>query len=288
MGLKNIICGLCWLFTGVSVSVAQTEVGYRQKGKVSYYADKFQGRKTASGEKFNNQEMTAAHRKLPFNTMVKVVNPANGKSCLVRINDRGPYSKERVLDLSRSAAQQLGILQAGWATVNIEVVGLRGEVKTIPSKGLLAEEKNGGDERQRAEVEVALILERQRDEEKKMAEDEVRRMAEDAVRTAEAARLASEANFKLNQSYSAGGVEKAPAGFGVQVGAYHNLDDAKDTAGKLFQSSAEEVYIRVMEADGGKVYRVLAGAFDKRATARKFLAVVEKAGYACFVKRHAE
>ena len=261
--------------------MAQTEVGYRQKGKVSYYADKFQGRKTASGEKYSNQEMTAAHRKLPFHTMVKVVNPANGKSCLVRINDRGPYSKERILDLSRSAAQQLGILQSGWATVNIEVVGLNGKVPAVPSKALLVEEKNGGEERQRAEAEAALKLEQRQEEEKKMAEEEVR------IAT-EAARLASEANFKPNRSYNAWGVEQAPAGFGVQVGSYHDLDDAKDIARKLLQSSAEAVYIRVVEADGGKLYRVLAGAFNKRTAARKFLALVERTGYQGFVQRHAE
>lgn len=280
MKLENIVCVLCWLFVGTSISVAQTEVGYRQKGKVSYYADKFQGRKTANGEKFSNQEMTAAHRKIPFHTIVRVMNPANGKSCLVRINDRGPYSKERILDLSRSAAQQLGILRSGWAMVNIEVVKLNGEVQAVSSKNLLAEESNCGQENQQAEVEAALILER-RQEEKGMVKEEVQET------TGAADHTTSEENFKPNQSYSAWGVRQEPAGFGVQVGSYRNLDDAKETARKLAQSSAEEAYIQVTEADGGKSYRVLTGAFDKRAAARKLLAVVKRAGYAGFVRRHA-
>lgn len=88
-------------------------------GVASYYADKFNGRRTASGEAFNNGAMTAAHRTLPFGTRLRVTNPANGKSVVVRVNDRGPFHGARVLDLSKSAASQLGLVQRGSGRVEL-------------------------------------------------------------------------------------------------------------------------------------------------------------------------
>ncbi len=93
-----------------------------ERGQASYYADKFNGKTTASGEKFSNKKLTAAHKTLPFGTMVRVTNLANGKSVDVRINDRGPFVKGRIIDLSKAAAQKIDMLQTGIAEVTIEVL----------------------------------------------------------------------------------------------------------------------------------------------------------------------
>jgi rare lipoprotein A len=91
-----------------------------ENGKASYYADKFEGRRTASGETFRQNNMTAAHRTLSFGTKVKVINLANGRSVKVRINDRGPYAQGRIIDLSKKAARKLGIISTGVAPVEIQ------------------------------------------------------------------------------------------------------------------------------------------------------------------------
>ena len=96
--------------------------GYNESGKASYYAMKYQFRKTASGERFNQAAFTAAHRTLPFGTRVQVTNVQNKKSVIVRINDRGPFVKGRVIDLSRAAFSRIGNLSAGIIEVRIEVV----------------------------------------------------------------------------------------------------------------------------------------------------------------------
>jgi rare lipoprotein A len=90
-------------------------------GKASFYADKFEGRKTANGEIFNNSDFTAAHRKFPFNSLVRVTNPVNHKTIVVRINDRGPFKKSRVIDLTRSAAKKIGLDTQGETNVEIEL-----------------------------------------------------------------------------------------------------------------------------------------------------------------------
>lgn len=98
---------------------AETVLG---SGSASYYAAKFHGRRTASGERFDNGEMTAAHRTLPFGTRVRVTNPANGRSVVVRINDRGPFTRGRLIDVSRAAAEELGLVARGHATVELALI----------------------------------------------------------------------------------------------------------------------------------------------------------------------
>ncbi|WP_114768838.1 septal ring lytic transglycosylase RlpA family protein [Microvirga subterranea] len=84
-----------------------------QSGKASWYGPGFHGKRTASGERFDTNELTAAHRTLPFGTRVRVVNRKTGQSVVVRINDRGPYAHGRVIDLSRASAQAIGISGVG-------------------------------------------------------------------------------------------------------------------------------------------------------------------------------
>ena len=94
--------------------------GYDQTGTASYYGARHHGKRTASGEPFDQHGLTAAHRQLPFGTRVLVTNLSNNKSVVVRINDRGPHTRGRLIDLSRKAAQQLDMLSTGTAKVRVQ------------------------------------------------------------------------------------------------------------------------------------------------------------------------
>lgn len=91
-------------------------------GLADYYSEKLVGRKTASGQVLTRHRLTAAHRRLPFGTRVKVVNKRNGRSCIVEINDRGPFTPNKVIDLSHQAAKQIGMLRAGTCLVACTVI----------------------------------------------------------------------------------------------------------------------------------------------------------------------
>ena len=108
--------------SGITSKNDVPKTGYNETGKASFYAMKFQSRKTASGERFDQSANTAAHKKLPFGTKVKVTNVKNGKSVIVRINDRGPFVRGRIIDLSRSAFSSIGNTSTGVIDVKIEVV----------------------------------------------------------------------------------------------------------------------------------------------------------------------
>lgn len=114
--LSIITCILIW----VQPTFAQKV--YSEKGIASYYADKFEGRKTANGEIFKNSELTAAHKTLAFGTLVKVTNLSNNKSVVVRINDRGPYAHGRIIDLSKAAAIEIDMLKNGLSEVMVQEV----------------------------------------------------------------------------------------------------------------------------------------------------------------------
>lgn len=92
------------------------------EGIASYYSDKFQGRKTASGERYNRNSLTAAHRSYPFGTLLRVRSTQSGETVVVRVNDRGPSKRSRLLDLSYAAAAHIGMLRAGLVRVTIDVM----------------------------------------------------------------------------------------------------------------------------------------------------------------------
>ncbi len=93
-----------------------------EEGIAAYYSDVFQGRKTASGKRYDKNALTAAHNHLPFGTRVRVTNPRNGKSVEVTITDRGPHGGKRIIDLSRAAARRIGLIRQGIGRVRLEVL----------------------------------------------------------------------------------------------------------------------------------------------------------------------
>jgi rare lipoprotein A len=106
-----------------SAAPATASAAAGETGKIAWYGRKFAGRKTASGEAFNPEALTMAHKTLPFGTRVKVTNPKNGKSVTVRVNDRGPTQADRVGDVSYAAARKLGMLKPGVIEAELTVVG---------------------------------------------------------------------------------------------------------------------------------------------------------------------
>ena len=121
--MKKFICMLAiFVMAGMNVN-AQRVVD----GQATYYGSRSHGRKTASGETFNKNEMVCAHRTLPFGTRVRVTNKKNGRSVVVRVIDRGPFGKGKVIDLSPAAARQLDMIKAGVVPVHLEVVGKGGK-----------------------------------------------------------------------------------------------------------------------------------------------------------------
>jgi rare lipoprotein A len=116
---------ICPAFGCASLLNAQSVPGEIDEGYAVYYADSLDGHQTASGELYDKNSLSAAHRKLPFGTTVRVINLNNRRQVLVRINDRGPFSKRRnIIDVSRSAAEHIDMIKDGIVPVRVEIVSL--------------------------------------------------------------------------------------------------------------------------------------------------------------------
>ena len=109
---------------GRTYRVLDSSYEYDERGIASWYGDEFQGRPTSSGEPFDKNKLTAAHRSLPLPSWVRVTNLANGRSVVVRVNDRGPFSdpERRIIDVSHAAAVELGMVETGTASVRVQAV----------------------------------------------------------------------------------------------------------------------------------------------------------------------
>lgn len=110
---------------GKTYHTMKSSDGYKQKGVASWYGTKFHGRRTSSGEPYDLYAMTAAHKSLPLPTYVRVKNLSNGKSVIVKVNDRGPFVGDRIIDLSYAAAKKLGVYETGTAKVEVEAINLK-------------------------------------------------------------------------------------------------------------------------------------------------------------------
>ncbi|HHQ4779702.1 TPA: septal ring lytic transglycosylase RlpA family protein [Aeromonas veronii] len=123
---KGLLLSLCLLLAACSSRYDESHVGswrgYSETGYASYYADRYHGKKTASGEIYRNTLNSAAHMELPFGAMVRVTNLANGKSVVVKVNDRGAFKRGRIIDLSKSAFSTIGNIRDGIINVKIEVL----------------------------------------------------------------------------------------------------------------------------------------------------------------------
>jgi rare lipoprotein A len=125
--MKNI------LLLAIFISMAGATFGQVQTGKASFYADKFEGVQTASGEKYKRKKLTGAHKTLPFGTKVRITNLQNNQTVEILINDRGPYVEGRIVDVSKAAAEKLGFINQGIAEVRLEVID-PGDGKTSESE----------------------------------------------------------------------------------------------------------------------------------------------------------
>lgn len=120
-----------YVVRGIKYYPTVVSVGDQFHGRASWYGPDFHGKLTSNGERYNMYDMTAAHKTLPMNTIVRVTSRATGKSAVVRVNDRGPFVDNRIIDLSKAAASKINMVGTGTALVTLEVIGFAGKGKVV-------------------------------------------------------------------------------------------------------------------------------------------------------------
>ncbi len=296
--MRNLLSSLSLIILA-TLGISAQEVGI-----ASYYDDSFHGRKTASGELYSKDKLTAAHRTLPYGTILKVTRLDNNKSVRVRINDRGPYLKGRIVDLSRKAAERLDIIHSGHAKVQIDVVG-KGVVDEQESPSVRTEkppsppaESPASQPKVEDYAEDQIGIPKQPDvvvsSDKKEASSPPP-SAESAARNRPPASTSSptvvhsappppapaRAGIKMrpvtDKNYSAFDLYKIQlmrpekTGFGVQIASITNYENVLKRIAELQGKWFNNILLNIERgANGMPVYKLILGPFADRATAESY------------------
>jgi rare lipoprotein A len=256
---------------------AQTiEVGYSQTGKASYYANQFHGKKTASGEKYDMYAMTAAHPVIPFNSIIKVTNTKNGKWVTLRVNDRGPFSKKRIVDVSKAAALMLDMVKDGTADVKLEVmrIGNEDSINSENNTPSIEEEKE-----EKKEEKV--------NKEEKKEKKEKKKKEKDVVKEDKKSNVVPEKSIKPVGTYSVFGVVKKAKGYGAQIATYGEVKKAIEEGKRAIKLGLKDVYIQAGYDKEKPVYRVIYGAKSSEKSAKSLVDEAKKKGFSeSFTRKH--
>jgi len=260
-------------------------------GLASYYADSFQGLTTASGDLYDKNKMTAAHKTLPFGTMVRVTRLDNKKSVVVKINDRGPFIKGRVIDLSRRAAEQLDIISAGEARVKLDV--LSGSNKNNTVAKTTNTKKSTPPKTTNSKPAAKTVANATKRPDSYNDSSEPRKVATKTVQTPvttkstttakgvekeEEAATPTIAEAKMLRSgYNQYGLYKIKLlrpekkGFGVQVASYSSYDNVMKRIADLQAKWFDDILVNIEPAaDNGTNYKVILGQFPTQAAAANY------------------
>lgn len=286
-------------------------VGDTASGIASWYGPDFHGKKTSNGETYNMNAMTAAHKTLPMNTMVRVTNLGNGAQTTVRINDRGPFVAGRIIDLSKAAATSIGMIGAGTARVKLEVVGFYGDGKNYQNTGSLSSppsvynSKNWGSGVSGTIITagisgamsggisgaVSSASSAAKSAAKSAANSAIRQAVDKGVQKAsQKISETFEKNSNLvspnNEFSSSNEASENSANFGkisqgqqsfeggsfmVQIGAFKRLEGAESFKNSNANKYGYKTLIRTFDIDGEKIYRVFLSGFRSEAEARDFV-----------------
>ncbi|HOC36280.1 MAG TPA: septal ring lytic transglycosylase RlpA family protein [Tenuifilaceae bacterium] len=242
---------LAFLFTSLLiVRVGYAQVGFTQEGVASFYGDEFEGRVTASGERYSHNKATCAHLSIPFGSLVKITNLDNGQTAIVRVNDRGPFVPDRVVDVSRSVAERLGMIPTGVARVKVEVVDAnaplpanQNAIEEVPAKPKVGTVKVAG-----------------------------------SSSTSKTSTAQGEGEF-----YQLKVTPVKPARYGIQIGSYKEPVNVFKIASDFQKLLKQSMMINVVNVNGEKVYRLLVGGFETRKEAEEVKNKIQNDYPGCFV-----
>jgi len=227
-----------------------SQVGFTQEGVASVYAEKFEGRTTASGESYSFRKATCAHLNLPFGTLVKVTNLSNNQSVVVRVNDRGPFVPDRIIDLSRSAAEKLGFTSN--AKVKIEVV-------EGPSKLNVNQTTSVTQSTNQSNTQT------------------INQVDNSKVNTTSQTQAIENELYELKVNLI------QPKGFTIQIGSYKELVNMLRIANDLKNSLKKDIRVQVGTTNDEKIYRLFVGSFETRKEAEAFKEKASKIYPDCFI-----
>lgn len=267
---SNLPKGKAYTVLGKKYVPYASAEGFEEIGIASWYGPGFHGKKTSNGEIFNTYGMTAAHKFLPFNTNILVTNLENGKTCVVRINDRGPFVDDRIIDLSQAAAQQIGMVKNGTAKVHLEYLDSDGK-----NSAALNKKTAGGS--------LLDVLFGSSSDERKKYSDEDKSVSAALASLAGGSMAAGNAGYSNNQSMAetkpvyvnTAKKDSSLKALSSKIYLYLAIYDKQNIAAKLVQELQKRNIPATMFKDNG-FYSVHAGPFQNKEMAEQVQQYLKK------------
>lgn len=269
-----------FLLLGFTVTMTAQDEQY---GQASYYSDAYHGKKTASGAKYDKNKLTCAHNDYAYGTMLKVTHLVNKKSVVVKVIDRGPYIKGRIVDLSRAAAEKIGLVQDGIAQVKVELV--KSKSTELTSKGEKTPDEYSTPPDTRKSVEEAIKKSNATKSSTKVSTPKAKRTAPKkeaaAVKTAPKTTSKGAAerslpmmngkDFQSNSLYQISILKPNKEGFGVQVASLSDYDGVLKKVTELQGKWFSQILVSTESVDrGNEVYKIILGQFETREQANAY------------------
>lgn len=282
--MKNLLSSIFTFSLILAVSVSALAQEY---GIASYYSDEYHGRKTAYGDTYNKNELTAAHKKHPYGTYLKITRLDNKKSVTVKVTDKGPYIKGRVVDVSRKAAERLGLIQVGMAEVKVEVVR-RGESKSssssrssskpAPKKTPESYEETSAvrSSRSSSSKTETLTEKGESSSSSKSSSSSRKSSSSKSSRTKSSSKTAT--NFTSTGLYKIN-IEQPSTnkGYGVQILASSSLENTLKKVAELQGKWFDDIMVSMgKDKSGAPLYKIIIGQFDTEKAANTYKASLAK------------
>ncbi len=262
-------------------------------GKAGYYADSLHGRKTASGEKYDKEALTCAHKTYAFGTKLRVTRIDNKKSVIVRVNDRGPYSEGFVVDLSRAAAEEIDLIKAGRANVKVEPVEDESTTSSVQQTRIISTPTASASTERSTPVPAATSTTAKPSTKLLKAQTKgaetvkpVTYSTEDPSPAASAkSKTAVEKVITPSELYRVDLRSMAKTGFGVQVSTLYDAKNVMPMVTKLQAQYPGKILVSLLEDEAlnQSTYRIIVGPFPTRKAAEAQQKVAEKKNKGCFV-----
>jgi len=284
-----------FLFFAFTANINAQEEQY---GQASYYSDAYHGKKTASGAKYDKTKMTCAHNDYPFGSTIKVTHLENKKSVVVKVIDRGPYIKGRIVDLSRAAAQKIGLINDGVAQVKVELVSSKGKSDKLSAKGDKTPDKyssapsrksveetikkssaratNSSSSKAAKTAKAAAAAKAAKAKKAEQAKPtsynntEENRLTEKGDDTPAALPMLTAKDLKTTDLYQISLLKPKKEGYGVQVASLGDYEGVLKKVAELQGRFFQNIMIRTEKAEGVNVYKIILGQFETRDQANSY------------------
>ncbi len=259
------------------ICLSANPVFSQEKGLASFYGDAFHGSQTASGENYDRNEMTGAHKTLPFGTYVKVTRADNGRSVVIKINDRGPYIKGRVIDVSRKAAEKLGMVNDGVVEVTVEKTSKSASSSSAtaessrtpkPAPAPAPEPKKEVEEKQPAPKPKVVRVSKKDDPAKVIPKPA---KAAKSKPTPSKMKLVNSKTYNDYDLYKLQVLRPEKEGFGVQVASLTDFENVLKQIAKLQDNHFKNILTSIERGSNGKPhYKIMLGPFPEMDTANAY------------------